>query len=185
MGQFLASICAHPSGIAVGPDHNLYINLVDLTSFPLVPSTVAVLSKTGTPLARIDLPDASTPQSIATGPDGNLWITLAGTNEIARMTTSGTLTFYPVPTANAFPPWGIDNAASAQIISGTDNDLWFVEGGANAIGRITTSGTLTEYAIPTAASAPLGISLCRPVIPKHECVWFTESAAGKIGELTL
>jgi streptogramin lyase len=36
---------------------------------------------------------------IAAGPDGNLWFTDAGSNEIGRITTTGAITKFPVPTA--------------------------------------------------------------------------------------
>src|SRR2546422_55404 len=85
----------------------------------------------------------SEPDMITAGPDGNLWFTEAAGNKIARITTSGAITEYPVPTANGFP---------VGITFGLDFNLWFTEGGGNKIGRITTSGAITEYPVPTAAS---------------------------------
>ncbi|HLI96052.1 MAG TPA: hypothetical protein VKT72_08200 [Candidatus Baltobacteraceae bacterium] len=179
----LDETCPHPSGIAVGPDHNLYVNRFDLETYN---DFVEVLSPGGKELRNLPLPNNSGPQGIATGPDGALWITLAGADAIGTMTTNGTLTTYPLPTANALHGLYLyDNASTAQIIEGTNNDLWFVEHNANKIGRITTGGVLTEYRIPTPHSAPSGISLCQPVSAKHECVWFAESAANKIGQLSL
>ena len=40
--------------------------------------------------------------------------------------------------------------------AGPDGNLWFVENSANKIGRITTAGVVTEFAVPTANSRPLG-----------------------------
>ena len=37
---------------------------------------------------------------------------------------------------------------------GSDGALWFTESRGNAIGRITTSGAITEYALPAAESMP-------------------------------
>src|SRR2546430_14643131 len=81
----------------------------------------------------------SGPNGIVTGPDGNLWITDAGQNSIDRFTLSGTVTAYPLPTANVIPN---------EITVGPDGKLWFLEyNGAPTvkIGKITTGGTVTEY----------------------------------------
>src|SRR5579871_1405222 len=37
-------------------------------------------------------------QAITVGPDGNLWFTDSNGNQIGRMTPSGTVTLYPIPT---------------------------------------------------------------------------------------
>ena len=41
-------------------------------------------------------------------------------------------------------------ASRATSSSGPDGNLWFTEYGGNKIGRITTAGVITEFAIPTA-----------------------------------
>jgi streptogramin lyase len=38
-----------------------------------------------------------------------------------------------------------------------DGNLWFTEFMANKIGRITPSGTITEFVVPTASSEPQAI----------------------------
>jgi hypothetical protein len=52
--------------------------------------------------------------------------------------------------------------------------------GANNIGRITTAGVIGEFSIPTAHSHPFGITT-----GPDGNLWFAETAAGKIGRLTL
>jgi hypothetical protein len=54
---------------------------------------------------------------------------------IGRITTAGTITEYPIPTACAGP---------SGIVASPDGALWFTGSG---IGRITTSGTITEYCL--------------------------------------
>jgi hypothetical protein len=62
---------------------------------------------------------------------------------VARFTTYGSLTFYPVT-----------EAGMGQITTGRDNDLWFavfedVQGDEEKnVGRVTTSGVLTRYFMP-------------------------------------
>ena len=84
--------------------------------------------------------------AITAGPDGNLWFTEEGANKIGRITPSGRITEFPIPTASSGPD---------GITAGPDGNLWFTEGAANKIGRITPTGAITEFPIPTAESAPV------------------------------
>jgi streptogramin lyase len=118
-----------------------------------------------------DLADAqSNPQGITSGPDGALWFTEAYGNKIGRITTSGTISEYAVPTSGS-SPFG--------ITAGPDGNLWFTEYDGNKIGRITTSGTITEYAVPTSSSYPEGIAA-----GPDGNLWFTEGVSSKIGKVT-
>jgi hypothetical protein len=65
------------------------------------------------------------------------------------------------------------------IVAGPDEALWFTENSANKIGRITTAGVVTEFAIPTASSEPSGIA-----VGPDGALWFTENAAAKIGRIS-
>lgn len=113
---------------------------------------------------------------IAMGADGNLWLTAPTANAILKISLSGTiLASYALPTANS-EPW--------EIISAPDGSLWFTESGANKLGRMTTSGALTEYAIPTPNADPYGITTCpTQCSDAHGRIWFTEYAANKVGKL--
>ena len=79
---------------------------------------------------------------ITSGPDGNIWFTESGINKIARMTpagsaTPGVVTEFAIPTPDSGP---------IDITTGPDGALWFTEF-VGTIGRITTSGQITEYRI--------------------------------------
>jgi virginiamycin B lyase len=50
----------------------------------------------------------------------------------------------------------------------------------NKIGRITPTGSITEFAIPTALSGPIFIAA-----GPNNTIWFTEGSANKIGVLYL
>jgi streptogramin lyase len=65
------------------------------------------------------------------------------------------------------------------ITAGPDGNLWFTEFSGNQVGKVTPSGTFTEYPIPTSSSAPNGITT-----GPDGNLWFTESDAGKIGTVT-
>jgi streptogramin lyase len=151
----------HPYGITAGPDGALW--------FVEGSGKVGRITTAGV-ITEYPANGGGTPQNITVGPDGALWFTAIG--QIGRFDSSGTATFYTVPTPYAFPQC---------ITAGPDGALWFTEYGGNQIGRITTSGKFTEYAIPTANSNPEGITT-----GPDGALWFTESGAeaNRIGRIT-
>ena len=108
-------------------------------------------------------------QAITTGPDGALWFTEGGSNSIGRLTTSGSLTEYPIPTPLSAP---------GGITTGPDGALWFTEA-IGRIGRITTSGAVREFRVRSADADPLSIT-----VGSDGALWFTEQHAGRIGRIT-
>jgi len=60
---------------------------------------------------------------------------------------------------------------------GPDGALWFTEYSRNNIGRITTTGVITEFPMPNVGSEPYGITAGR-----DGAIWFT--AGGSIGRIT-
>ena len=132
-------------------------------------------------IKEFPLPPNSGPYGIATSPDGNLWFTETG--RIARITPSGTVTTIPVQLHND----------PLNIVAGPDGALWFTEdgmvnGGSGAIGRMTTSGTLTEYVLPTQAGHRSGAGDI--AVGSDGNLWFTwvtsevGPAAASIGRIT-
>src|SRR6266851_5201233 len=85
-------------------------------------STAPAWAKVGT---ITEFSPASLPRGITAGPDGNLWF--AESNNIGRITPSGSITTFPVPTQSSSPE---------GITAGPDGNLWFTDAG-NNIGRIT------------------------------------------------
>lgn len=66
-------------------------------------------------------------------------------------TSSGAIIVeYSLPTSSSFPDWAT---------GGPDGNLWFTEGGKNAIGRITPAGSVLEFPIPARSSSQGGITL--------------------------
>ncbi len=84
-------------------------------------------------------------QAITAGPDGNLWFTDIDGNQIGRITPSGTVTTFALPTPGSRP---------GEITVGPDHNLWFTETKGDRIGRITPSGTITEFPITTSGGLP-------------------------------
>jgi hypothetical protein len=110
------------------------------------------------------------PYLIAAGPDGALWFTERSDfgNRIGRITTSGNVTQYPVPTPVSNP---------SGIVAGPDGAMWFTEHGGNKIGRISTRGLITEYPVPAANSDPYWIAA-----GPDGALWFTSTH--QIGRIT-
>lgn len=119
---------------------------------------------------------------ITTGPDGTLWFTespATGSSEskIGRITTSGAITEYVLPTSSVL-------LSPGGIVSGPDGALWFTEPDpSNKIGRITTSGLITEYPLPASFTFPYGIA-----VGSDGALWFTNTgplpAINYIGRIT-
>ena len=85
----------------------------------------------------------------------------------------------PVGQVTEFTAGLTPNSGPNRIAGGPDGNLWFTQN-IGGVGRITPTGAITEFAIPSPNSAPLGI--------ETGCdgnLWFTESAnPGKIGRIT-
>ncbi|HKD20251.1 MAG TPA: hypothetical protein VKG23_20550 [Thermoanaerobaculia bacterium] len=151
------------SGITTGPDGNLWFTETSA-------NRIGRITPDGT-ITEYPLSAGASPQAIVAGPDGALWFTEETAGKIGRMTTDGTLTNeFPVPTANSNP---------LDIIAAPDGNLWFTESAQSAskVCRITPSGVVTEYGVPTASSQPVGIAYA------GGSLWFTENFSGKVGQV--
>jgi streptogramin lyase len=83
---------------------------------------------------------------IATGPDGNLWFGI-GANMIGRMTPAGQSTCFPT------------SGSTYAVAAGPDGNVWFSESelAGQFLGKITPSGTLTEYPEPDGCGISFGL----------------------------
>ena len=154
---------SNPYSITKGPDDALWF----------------IANDSGRHIVRVDstgkmqgyrLPVGSRSQWLTLGSDGALWFTDVGANKIGRMTATGGVTEFSVPTPNA---------GLTGICQGPGGKLWFLEDAANKVGAVTTSGSFREYNIPTPYSGAFGI-----VAGPDGALWFTEGAVGKIGRIT-
>jgi virginiamycin B lyase len=125
----------------------------------------------------------ATPETIASGPDGAVWFTQqvddssSGTSglSIARITTDGTITVYPLPA---------DVDGVPDMTGGPDADVWFTENLGNqngaifaeAIGRITPQGVIQTFAVPVRKSEQTGGLGALAVGPDGN-IWFASDGA--------
>lgn len=121
-------------------------------------------------ISQIAAGSTGSPQYVAKGPDGNYWYTQSTANRIARMTPSGGLTEFPVPTAASNP---------FDIVTGADGNIWFTELDAGKIGRATPNGEITEFALSLPTTQPRGIAA-----GPDGNIWFTTITGKTIGRIT-
>ncbi len=164
VGEYPMPNKGEPLGIASGPDGNLWA--ADGTANMISKLTTA---GEGTPFT-LESP-FHCPDYITAGPEKEnaLWFTDC-THEIGRITTSGSVTAYNVPSGGILQ----------GITVGPDGNLWFDMESAGAIGKITPSGTITEYKLPS-GSEPMGITAGPE---KENALWFTDRGTGHIGKIT-
>jgi streptogramin lyase len=132
----------------------------------------ALEARTVLSVAEFAVPTAnSEPNNIVAGPDGNLWFA-EDRGKIGRMTTDGVVT-------GEFTVPGAPDVTDG-ITVGPDGNLWFLSyTGDNAnVGRITPTGSITEFPIPgggqpqNIASGPDGN------------LWFSMFHTNQIGRIT-
>jgi virginiamycin B lyase len=170
---------SYPGGLAFGPDGALWVGLQ-------LANRVGRLTPDGRVTHEYPVPTTATARfpalgceypasrpaegDLVVGPDGTLWFGESTGNNIARMTTDGVVTEYPIPTPNSNP---------IGLTVGPDGALWFVERMVSKIGRITTDGAITEFPIPTPGSFPNAI-----VNGPDGALWFSELMGDRIGRVT-
>ena len=125
-----------PRGITTGPDGALWFAESNGTVGRITTSGAVEHFTVGSSTAEFE--------SIVTGPDSNLWITepldstYGAADKVYRLTRHGQVTSFTVAKGPTF------------ICVGHDRALWFTEfdfSQANAIGRLTTKGAFTQFAV--------------------------------------
>jgi streptogramin lyase len=139
-------------------------------------------SASASPLGEIgEWSVAGNPRCVVVGPDGNAWVTrIEGAEQpaIGRITPAGALTVFEEGLTNDHDmkvsvPW--------CLVERSDGNLWFndlAEYGAEAIGKITMAGEITEY------KAGFGLGTVWENLGRDDTLWFHESDLG-IGRIAL
>src|SRR6516164_1112989 len=142
---------SEPFAITKGPDGDLWFTENAANNVAKI-TTSGMIAQFAGPLVNGDQFHAL--NGITTGPDGTLWFTQVswscftfkghricyGNGKVSNITTGGTLDHqYKLPALS--DPFG--------IVMGPDRNLWFTSG--TGIYKLTTSGGLTRYSLPTVA----------------------------------
>ena len=140
------------------------VHLAVTSASPASPTTYLLSDPTGAlPSARsaVHLTAKVTPAAASGGTPVSAVFTIAFDASIC-----GVFTAFHVPA---------DGSAPLAITDGPDGALWFTEGDANKIGRITTSGAITEF---PASGTPDGIAA-----GPNDTIWFTQCGSNQIGQI--
>lgn len=154
-----------PNYIAEGSDGNLWLTL------PFA-SDIQKLTLSGL-FTTYPIPSGHAAGQIAPGRRGTLWF-LEQSAVGSISTSTGSIAEFALPFGSSVGPWD-------DIVKGSDGNMWFTDDGDNSVDKITTAGTFTRYAIPTANAHPQGIAA-----GPDGNLWFTEWGAepGTVGRIT-
>ncbi len=159
-----------PLGITAGPDGALWYTETTgvgqittaggITEYPLLGDVNSSLGLGG----------------IVTGPDGNLWLT-ASSGLVWRVSTSGKSVAFGGP-------------ADGGIALGADGNFWFTGAiSSSTLARLTPSGAVMQYAVPTAGSLKGGVqggSVVGGITAGPDGnIWFVEPAGNKVAKVIL
>ncbi|MBI5788797.1 MAG: hypothetical protein HZA78_08095 [Candidatus Schekmanbacteria bacterium] len=93
----------------------------------------------------------------------NLWFTASEKNVVGKYPAgspeTGSVIFYPVPTAKAFPN---------QILIDRKGQVWFTEWDGHKIGKLSPDGQISEYPLPPEEASPVTFAL-----DKDGQIWFS------------
>jgi streptogramin lyase len=147
---------------------------------PLALVLVALFTGAGTGLATAGGPSISefetglTPGvqlwGITSGPDGNTWFTEETGNAVGRVTPGAVITEFTA---------GFPTGSPRGIVTGSDGNLWVAQaGGDGAIARVTKTGEVTEFSVPTPGD-PTDIA-----VGPDGNLWYVDPASNVIGRIT-
>jgi virginiamycin B lyase len=168
---FAAGITAGPSGDAASM---WFTDPVDglIARIPTASPSTGSISIYG-PVAGVIQPGG-----ITTANDGNLWFSDCTSGGIGKISpTSPTGTGAQI-TEFAIPPQASGGPSPQSIVQGPDGALWFgdpTNGDDGQIGRITTAGSIEEFA--TSAGA-YGVA-----VGPDGAIWFTEPSINHVGRI--
>lgn len=186
----------HFVGVVVGPDKNLWfaeannerLNRITMTGAlkvlsPSVPpfyltlgadkkfyvtngddNSIGTMTTTGV-TARFGTPSGDHPTSLTLGPDGNVWF--IEFRHVGKITKKGIITEFALPETFI---------GGSGITSGPDGNIWFTENQVSKIGKVTPTGTVTEFPIGNSC-LPNGI-----VSAKDGNLWFR--CGSNVGRIT-
>lgn len=145
--------------IIVGPDHNLWFT--DPNS-----GIVGRITTSGV-ITLYDGKATSFPGDLLGGPDGSIWFLDYNQQALGRISPGGQLAFYPFHTLMSM---------NSSLTVGPGGNIWVAL--YNQIGRVTITGALSLYDVPSLDADLWGI-----VTGLNRHLWFVEYSPSIIGEL--
>ncbi|HZY99868.1 MAG TPA: hypothetical protein VFE36_09875 [Candidatus Baltobacteraceae bacterium] len=163
------------SNVALGLDGNLWFTESGANVIGRVTPS-GVISEYAIPTAHSD------PWGITAGPDGAMWFT-----ECDGGSGNGAIGRIPVTATSGSDiqefSTGMTGTQPVDVTTGPDGALWFTYWNTAAkVGRITTSGTITEYTIPGASASYNGWGITSA---PDGAIWFADDTDNVIGRIAI
>ncbi|MBV9281281.1 MAG: hypothetical protein JOZ41_14470 [Chloroflexi bacterium] len=165
--------------MVLGSDSNIWFSTTG-------PVTIGRITPTGQIAQFADPnPSASYAAHLTLGSDGNVWFLdvqgLSNSVEsVGRVTPAGQISEFPIPAFKGNP------VSVNQMARGSDGGVWFTANSHNGrvlsngvVGRVATTGQITEFGTPTAVSDPTDMAS-----GSDANIWFDEDSAHAIGRIT-
>jgi len=108
------------------------------------------------------------PFGIAVDAQGTVWTTLQNANKLVRISTSGEISAFEVPTRHSGP---------GDVAVDATGAVWVLELSANKVARFAR-GRFEEFTLPTPNAGLTALA-----VAPDGSVWFTEMRAHKLGRL--
>ena len=142
------------------------------------PSPTASPTPTAPPSPHITefggLSTGAKPELINIGADGQMWFAESGIDKIAKVSSAGAVTEYPLALGSQ-PADVVPGPAGAFA-----NQNFVTEPGTNKLADVSTTGSVAHDIATTGASGPFGAARDA----SHDVLWFTENASGAIGKIS-
>jgi virginiamycin B lyase len=116
---------------------------------------------------------SSSPSAITTGPDGKLWFTESSSDFVGRLDAATGQVKEVKIDLNCFP----------QEIASGSGSLWFTCYFLDEVGRVTTDGRVSRFAVPNHFGGNYPDTLEGIAPGAGNDMWFTEEAANRIGRI--
>jgi len=171
---------SYVTALALGPEGSMWFGETS-------PGRIVRISPTGVITGEYDTPTGesipsyearSEPSGLALGADGKMWFTDTGDNQegedfVGSVNPSGVMMKVQLP-AYSYP---------LGIALGADENMWFANT-SGKIGRITSAGVLTEFAVPGSSQIEFGtpLAMARGVDGN---IWFTDGTVRENGQYSI
>jgi virginiamycin B lyase len=136
-------------------------------------NAIAQVGLDGRIVRRYPIPRANAgPHGLDVARDGSVWWTGKEGGVIGRLDPgSGRMRIFSLPDDTSLPIY---------IAEGCDG-MYFTELNASRIGRVTSSGKITEWQTPSPGSRPIAVA---PAVARRDCrIWYSEEAGQHYGVL--
>lgn len=152
---------SQPWGITLGPDGALWFTEEDVDQ-------IGRITVDGQ-ITEFFTQNCCFPTFITSGSDGRLWFTEELPGQIGAMSTNGSVEYFTPPTAQLL--YGITTTSKGEV-------WWTALAGDNKIGKIDSSGQITEFSIPSDNTGIAGATE-----GAEGNIWFTQNDLGRVGAM--